>query len=141
MPRHVNSLRYDNSSSDDEDSSVDDLPVLLAIHDAMSEQEVPRAPVKLAEVPGFSVRIVPTATFVFDSSKLKPKCNNVRSLREEAIFQATPRYNSSILEDMFMVENVEFVNRTFREWKSLRDALILLKAWLVREVPCTCTMV
>ncbi|XP_031399532.1 nucleolar protein 6 isoform X2 [Punica granatum] len=85
--------------------------------------------VKLAEVPGFSVRIIPTATSVFDSSKLNLKRNNVRSLCEEGIFQASPRYNSSILEDMFMEENVEFVNRTFREWKSLRDALILLKAW------------
>ncbi|PKI47151.1 hypothetical protein CRG98_032465 [Punica granatum] len=43
MPRHVNSPRYDNSWSDDDDSSVDDLPVLLAISDAMSAQQAPRA--------------------------------------------------------------------------------------------------
>lgn len=43
------------------------------------------------------------------------------------ICQATPCYNSSILEDMFIEENVEIVEKTFHERKSLREALILLK--------------
>lgn len=41
---------------------------------------------------------------------------------------ATPKYNSSILEDMFLEENVEFLCKAFHEWKSLQEALVLLKA-------------
>lgn len=48
-------------------------------------------------------------------------------ISSEGTPQATPRYNSSILEDMFMEENVEFVKRTFHGWKELTEALILLK--------------
>ncbi|XLR10634.1 hypothetical protein S83_038572 [Arachis hypogaea] len=42
--------------------------------------------------------------------------------------QAMPKYNSSILEDMFL-EDTEFVNKTFLGWKEIREALILLKVW------------
>ncbi|KAK4741434.1 hypothetical protein SAY87_025022 [Trapa incisa] len=84
---------------------------------------------KDAEVPVFSVRIIPTATSLFDSSKLNMQRNNVRALSEGGIFQATPWYNSSILEDMSIEENVEILEKTFHGWKSLREALILLKVW------------
>lgn len=45
----------------------------------------------------------------------------------EGALQATPKYNSSILEDMFLEDNFEFVKRTFMGWKELGEALILLK--------------
>lgn len=41
--------------------------------------------------------------------------------------QATPKYNSSILEDMFLEDNAEIVRRAFLGWEELTDALILLK--------------
>lgn len=40
---------------------------------------------------------------------------------------ATPKYNSSILEDMFLEENSAFVKRVFLGWKDLQEALLLLK--------------
>lgn len=40
----------------------------------------------------------------------------------------TPRYNSGILEDMFLEDNAEFLKKTFLGWKQLQEALILLKA-------------
>jgi hypothetical protein len=39
----------------------------------------------------------------------------------------TPKYNCSILEDMFLEENAEFVNSTFADWKALQEASVLLK--------------
>ncbi|WJZ86013.1 hypothetical protein VitviT2T_005516 [Vitis vinifera] len=85
---------------------------------------------ELAEVPGLSVRIIPTATSLFSILKLNLKRNNVCSLKQdESTPQATPKYNSSILEDMFLEDNAEFVKRTFLGWKELGEALILLKVW------------
>uniref|UniRef100_A0A5B7C9D5 Putative nucleolar protein 6 isoform X2 n=1 Tax=Davidia involucrata TaxID=16924 RepID=A0A5B7C9D5_DAVIN len=93
---------------------------VLAVYPAM----------KLAEIPGFFVRIIPTATSLFSVSKLNLKRNNVRNLKQEGdVLQATPKYNSSILEDMLLEDNAEFIRRTFLEWKELGEALILLKVW------------
>ena len=36
-------------------------------------------------------------------------------------------YNSSILEDMALEENANFISSTFHEWKELGEALVLLK--------------
>lgn len=46
---------------------------------------------------------------------------------QAGILQATPMYNNSILEDMVLEENAEFIRRTFLGWKELGEALILLK--------------
>ncbi|KAG6402464.1 hypothetical protein SASPL_134658 [Salvia splendens] len=45
------------------------------------------------------------------------------------VYPATPKYNNSILEDMFIEENAEFIKRTFKGCKELGEALILLKVW------------
>ncbi|XP_064957513.1 uncharacterized protein LOC135581344 isoform X1 [Musa acuminata AAA Group] len=86
--------------------------------------------VKSAELSDFFIRIIPTATSLFTISKLSLTRNNVRAFTQECgLTQATPKYNSSILEDMFLEENSEFVRKAFHEWKSLKEALLLLKVW------------
>ncbi|KAF5958281.1 hypothetical protein HYC85_005506 [Camellia sinensis] len=87
------------------------------------------ADLKVVESPIFVVRIIPTATSVFNVSKLNMERNNVRALNQGGVLQATPKYNSSILEDLFLEDNAEFVRRTFLGWKELGEALILLKVW------------
>ncbi|KAJ4851471.1 hypothetical protein Tsubulata_014141 [Turnera subulata] len=85
---------------------------------------------KLGEVPGFFVRIIPTATSLFDVSKLNLKRNSVRALNREGSEPVpTPMYNGSILEDMFIEENSELLRQTFAGWKELGEALVLLKVW------------
>lgn len=84
---------------------------------------------EIAELSGFFIRIIPTATSVFNLSRLNLTRNNVRAFSQDGVTQATPRYNSSIMEDMFLEENAEFVRKLFLEWKSLEEALILLKVW------------
>lgn len=49
------------------------------------------------------------------------------------ITQPTPNYNTSMLEDMFLEENSEFVRKVFLESRSLVEALILLKVWFSLE--------
>jgi U3 small nucleolar RNA-associated protein 22 len=39
----------------------------------------------------------------------------------------TPRYNSSVLEDMCLEDSTEFLKKTFLGWKALGEALVLLK--------------
>lgn len=43
------------------------------------------------------------------------------------VSQATPVYNSSILEDMFLEENANFLKKIFFEHKGLQHALVLMK--------------
>ncbi|KAK7307534.1 hypothetical protein VNO77_40695 [Canavalia gladiata] len=83
---------------------------------------------KLVEVPGFSIRIIPSAMSIFSISKLNLKRNNIHNLSHGIDLQATPKYNSSILEDMFL-EDAEFINKYFLGWKELQETLILLKVW------------
>ncbi|GMI78326.1 hypothetical protein like AT1G63810 [Hibiscus trionum] len=83
----------------------------------------------LDEVPGLFIRIIPTATSLFDPSKLNEKRNNVRALNTGDVPQPTPIYNCSILEDMYLEENSKFVMNFFSGWKELGEALILLKVW------------
>ncbi|MBA0741956.1 hypothetical protein Gogos_015073 [Gossypium gossypioides] len=83
----------------------------------------------LGEVPGLFIRIIPTATSLFDLSKLNMKRNNVRALNAGDDPQPTPIYNCSILEDMYLEEKSNFVKKTFSGWKELGEALILLKVW------------
>lgn len=78
---------------------------------------------------GFVVKIIPTATSLFSVTKLNMSRNNVRSLNQGGTPQATPRYNSSILEDMFLEDNAGFIRKIFLGWKELGDALMLLKVW------------
>jgi U3 small nucleolar RNA-associated protein 22 len=84
---------------------------------------------KLDQFPGFSIRLIPSATSLFSVAKLSISRNNVRSVTADGVPEPTPTYNSSILEDMFLEENSEFLKKTFSEWKELSDALILLKIW------------
>ncbi|KAI8566766.1 hypothetical protein RHMOL_Rhmol02G0067400 [Rhododendron molle] len=92
---------------------------ILVVHPAM----------RIAEAPIVLVRIIPTATSVFNVAKLNMKRNNIRALNQGAVLQPTPKYNSGILEDLFLDDNAEFVRRTFLGWNELGEALILLKVW------------
>ncbi|WVZ88498.1 hypothetical protein U9M48_035015 [Paspalum notatum var. saurae] len=85
---------------------------------------------EIAELPGFYVRIIPTANSLFNVSKLNVSTrNNVRAYMKDGINIPTPKYNCSILEDMFLEENSEFMSSTFAGWKALQDALVLVKVW------------
>eukprot|EP00257_Ricinus_communis_P021381 XP_015580860.1 nucleolar protein 6 [Ricinus communis] len=85
---------------------------------------------KLVEAPGLFIRIIPTAKSLFNVSKLDLKRNNIRALNQEGdLLLPTPRYNSSILEDMYLEDDADFLKKTFLGWKELREALILLKVW------------
>ncbi|KAI4381714.1 hypothetical protein MLD38_007764 [Melastoma candidum] len=80
------------------------------------------------EFPNLYVRIVPTAKSLFNISKLKMTRNNIHSVHQGNTW-GTPIYNSSILEDMFMEDTTEFVNKHVIGAKELRDGLTLLKVW------------
>ncbi|VVA09728.1 PREDICTED: nucleolar [Prunus dulcis] len=90
---------------------------------------------KLVEVPEFCIRIIPTAPSLFSIPKLHLNRNNVRALNQDGIPQATPKYNSSILEDMFIEDMEEFLKKTFLGWKELQEALMLLKVWARQRTP------
>uniref|UniRef100_A0A0E0BPH5 Uncharacterized protein n=1 Tax=Oryza glumipatula TaxID=40148 RepID=A0A0E0BPH5_9ORYZ len=85
---------------------------------------------EIAELPGFYVRIIPTASFLFNVTKMNLSTrNNVRAYTKDGINLPTPKYNCSILEDMFLEENVEFISSSVADWKALQEALVLLKVW------------
>uniref|UniRef100_A0A0E0RE94 Uncharacterized protein n=1 Tax=Oryza rufipogon TaxID=4529 RepID=A0A0E0RE94_ORYRU len=74
--------------------------------------------------------IIPTASFLFNVSKMNLSTrNNVRAYTKDGINLPTPKYNCSILEDMFLEENVEFISSSVADWKALQEALVLLKMW------------
>lgn len=52
---------------------------------------------------------------------------SVKYISEGGETVATPKYNSSILEDMVMEDAAESVRKVFLEWEELQEALILLK--------------
>ncbi|KAL9273669.1 Pyridine nucleotide-disulfide oxidoreductase domain-containing protein [Drosera capensis] len=79
-----------------------------------------------ADIPGFHVKIIPTATSLLNKAKLNAIRNN---LHKGNVSEATPKYNCSILEDMLMEEHSEFVKQTFLDQKELCEALIFLKIW------------
>ncbi|XP_020099122.1 nucleolar protein 6 isoform X1 [Ananas comosus] len=83
----------------------------------------------LPELTEFYIRIIPVATSLFSPAKLSLTRNNVRAFNQGGVTQATPKYNSSILEDMFLEENAGIVKKAFQDWKTLEEALILLKVW------------
>ncbi|CAL4904049.1 unnamed protein product [Urochloa decumbens] len=85
---------------------------------------------EIADLPGFYVRIIPTANSLFNVPKLNLSTrNNVRAYTKDGINLPTPKYNCSILEDMFLEENAEFMSSIFAEWKALQEALVLVKVW------------
>lgn len=84
---------------------------------------------ELVEIPGFFMRIIPTAKSLFPIKKLNLKRNNIRAVTHGGMPQATPKYNSSILEDMFLEDTAEVIKKTFLGWKELGEASILLKVW------------
>ncbi|KAG8383986.1 hypothetical protein BUALT_Bualt04G0070800 [Buddleja alternifolia] len=86
---------------------------------------------RLSDNSVFSLKIIPTAPSLFTVSKLNLERNNIRSLS-----QATPKYNSSILEDMFIEDNAEIIKRTFMGCKELGEALLLLKVWARKSSLC-----
>ncbi|GLJ36464.1 hypothetical protein SUGI_0732270 [Cryptomeria japonica] len=78
----------------------------------------------------FVIRIIPTVTAgTFDLSKLSPSRNNVRAFQKGGLVQATPYYNSSILEDMFLEEHAVFLQNNIAGSKPFVEALLLLKVW------------
>ncbi|XP_035833510.1 nucleolar protein 6 isoform X2 [Helianthus annuus] len=83
---------------------------------------------KSAGLPGLSVRLIPTAESRFNVQKLNIERNNLHTL-SEGVSEATPMYNNSVLEDMFMEQGAEFIKTTFTGWKALQEALVLLKVW------------
>ncbi|KAL6005249.1 hypothetical protein ACLOJK_005811 [Asimina triloba] len=76
-----------------------------------------------------SIRLIPTAVSLFNISKLNLGRSNIRAVNPGCNPEATPKYNSSILEDLFLEENAAFVKDTFHSWKDLGDALVLSKVW------------
>ncbi|KAF0889199.1 hypothetical protein E2562_022458 [Oryza meyeriana var. granulata] len=85
---------------------------------------------EIAELPGFYVRIIPTASSLFNVSKMNLSTrNNVRAYTKDGVNLPTPKYNCSILEDMFLEENAEFISSSVADWKALQEALVLLKVW------------
>lgn len=84
---------------------------------------------EISELSECVIKVIPSAAFLFDATKLNLSKSNVRAFSQGDISRATPKYNSSILEDMFLEENLEFVQKAFDEWKSLQEALVLLKVW------------
>ncbi|KVH92355.1 Nrap protein [Cynara cardunculus var. scolymus] len=84
--------------------------------------------VKSAGLPGFAIRLIPTADSLFNVQKLNMERNNLHVL-SQGVSQATPVYNNSLLEDMYMENGAEFVRKAFSGWKALGEALILLKVW------------
>ncbi|KAL4197282.1 hypothetical protein AMTRI_Chr04g187510 [Amborella trichopoda] len=85
--------------------------------------------VECGVVSEFGIRIIPTAPSLFDTSHLSFNRNNVRAFTTDGLPQATPNYNCSILEDMFLEEDMSFIKQIFMEWKDLREGLLLLKVW------------
>ncbi|KAK4262169.1 hypothetical protein QN277_027756 [Acacia crassicarpa] len=83
---------------------------------------------KLAEVPGACIRIIPSAKSLFNISRLNLSRNNIHTPNQGTTLDATPMYNSSILEDMFL-EDTEFIDESFSRWKELRQASTLVKVW------------
>lgn len=78
----------------------------------------------------FVIRIIPTvAARTFDLSKLSPSRNNVRAFQKGGSVHATPYYNSSILEDMFLEEHAAFLQKYIGGSKPFVEALLLLKVW------------
>jgi len=49
------------------------------------------------------------------------------NLCDLGVSEATPMYNNSLLEDMFMEHGAEVVKKAFLGWKALQEALVLLK--------------
>ncbi|CAN6330646.1 unnamed protein product [Urochloa humidicola] len=85
---------------------------------------------EIADLPGFYVRIIPTANSLFNVSKLNLSTrNNVRAYTKDGINLPTAKYNCSILEDIFLEENAEFISSIFADWKALQEALVLVKVW------------
>ncbi|XP_066359298.1 uncharacterized protein [Miscanthus floridulus] len=85
---------------------------------------------EIADLPGFYIRIIPTADSLFNVSKLNVSTrNNVRAYTKDGVNLPTPKYNCSILEDMFLEENADFMSGTFANWKALQEALVLVKVW------------
>ncbi|XP_057529291.1 uncharacterized protein LOC130807910 isoform X1 [Amaranthus tricolor] len=80
-------------------------------------------------LPGFFIRIIPTAASLFSIPKLIARRNNVRALNQEGVSLPTPVYNSSILEDMFIEEFGALVKESFHDWEELTKALVLMKVW------------
>lgn len=78
---------------------------------------------------------VPEETFKF--SKFGPSKNSVRAKwyfneedAEKEINSATPQNNATILADLVAMRNETLKQETLKDFKSLKDGIILLKVWL-----------
>ncbi|XP_051127399.1 uncharacterized protein LOC127248890 [Andrographis paniculata] len=112
-------------------SLVQDVKWSLFHNEARKPVLVVHPAVRLSDNTAFSLKIIPTApNNLFNISKLNFERNNIRSLNEElGLLSASPKYNSSILEDMFIEDNADFIKRTLTGCRCLGDALLLLKVW------------
>ena len=70
----------------------------------------------------------------FPASRLMPDKANLRNLDEVNGKRApSPKYNQSILEDMFVEEHGMFLRNAAGELEHLKDACLLLKVWAARR--------
>ncbi|XP_076350241.1 nucleolar protein 6 Mat89Ba isoform X2 [Tachypleus tridentatus] len=85
----------------------------------------------------FTVCLLPHApTEYFKPLRFLPRKNNIRpswffgtssTLREDV---PTPHYNASVLRDLKMVENLEYLYQKLESSPGVRDAILMLKVWL-----------
>lgn len=69
----------------------------------------------------------------FKLNRFLPSTSNVRQCLfndTNTEIMPTPHYNSSILSDLVLISNHEFLINTLCEHSKIRDAIILLKLWL-----------
>ncbi|EFJ32360.1 hypothetical protein SELMODRAFT_407792 [Selaginella moellendorffii] len=79
----------------------------------------------------FDLRVIPTiSSNVFDISKLDDGRSNVHNEGTGEPLQATPSYNGSILEDMFVEELSTVEKNLLCHSGRLQEAVMLLKVWL-----------
>ena len=81
----------------------------------------------------FIIRIFPVIdSNVFKLNKLLPSKNNNRRIiiNEQDKQPKTPNYNTSIIEDTIMKNNLEYIHKTINECPLLVDSILLLKVWL-----------
>jgi len=89
---------------------------------------------KIAKYCTFAVFAYPESDEkVFRPVRFSPDKNNVRSdwlQLNECENLPTPKYNSSIQNDLNMISNYEYLSKTIKDCSNIKDSLILLKVWL-----------
>ena len=91
--------------------------------------------VTAAKTNDLCLRVLVTApSDAFPASRLMPDKANLRHLDEvDGERAASPNYNQSILEDMFVEEHGKYLRDAAAEVEYLDDACLLLKVWAARR--------